>query len=496
MKHRYIGLLTLVITMAAVCVALPYALLPRENERVHQHLITTKKPPCSEAHSEDVFCTHLPLVVIETGGKYIPGEPTDEVDFLKQSRHTLTPEGERMSEVKLSIFDSEEGYNHPTDVPVTDEKVLIRVRGNSSRKFEKQPYLIKFIDETGAYRNEAVMDMGEHHEWVLNGPYLDKSLVRNYLWYNISGELMRYAPNVRYCELIVDGDYRGVYLMAENIGKGNDSRLRLEKTEKGQTLLGYVVRVDRMPEEEIKSLKNIYTFAERFNILTTEIAIKFPGKHRLNNEMARTIEDDISAFEKAIYSYDYADPDYGYKKWIDIDDFVDYAIINEFAYNIDATRFSTYLYKEPGDKLRLAVWDFNNCCDNYVEVETGHRNFFTQSGYLFSMLMKNREFNEKVVKRYRSLRKDILSEENLFRYIDETTEFLGEAAIRNDERWAGYIESDVLMPRERNVHSREEAISQLKNFIHMRGKWLDENIESIYQYSADSRNKKFSAIPS
>ena len=50
---------------------------------------------------------------------------------------------------------------------------------------------------------------------------------------------------------------------------------------------------------------------------------------------------------------------------------------------------------------------------------------------------------------------------------------------------------DLLSPAERNLHSYEEAISQMKDFLHKRIQWLDENIETIRQYSAESRIKKF-----
>ena len=84
--------------------------------------------------------------------------------------------------------------------------MLIRVRGNSSRYFDKKNYLIRLTDDTGKYENHEVMGMEPHYEWALHGPYLDKSLIRNYMWYNIAGEMMDYAPNVRFCEVIVNGE--------------------------------------------------------------------------------------------------------------------------------------------------------------------------------------------------------------------------------------------------------------------------------------------------
>ena len=64
------------------------------------------------------------------------------------------------------------------------------------------------------------MGMDAHYEWAMHGPYLDKSLIRNYMWYNIAGEIMDYAPNVRFCEVIINGEYKGLYVMTGTITNG------------------------------------------------------------------------------------------------------------------------------------------------------------------------------------------------------------------------------------------------------------------------------------
>ena len=74
-------------------------------------------------------------------------------------------------------------------------------------------------------------------------------------------------------------------------------------------------------------------------------------------------------------------------------------------------------------------------------------------------------------------------------------EYLGPAIERNFERWEDSLRDDTLLtPAERNVHSHQEAVRQLKDFIRQRGRWMDENIESLRQYSAESRVKKYSEV--
>ena len=113
------------------------------------------------------------------------------------------------------------------------------------------------------------------------------------------------------------------------------------------------------------------------------------------------------------------------------------------------------------------------------------------------MLIKDEDFVEKIILRYRELRNTVLSEDYLYEYIDGTVSYLDEAINRNFEVW-GYtfnIETTPIKihPDYRNPENYSEAIDQLKYFIHVRGSWLDKNIESLRQYFAGSRNKKFDA---
>ena len=69
---------------------------------------------------------------------------------------------------------------HPRpDTPAMATSALINIRGRSSREFDKKSYRITLIYDDGINNNQPVMGMHAHHEWVLHGPFLDKSLIRN-----------------------------------------------------------------------------------------------------------------------------------------------------------------------------------------------------------------------------------------------------------------------------------------------------------------------------
>ena len=134
----------------------------------------------------------------------------------------------------------------------------------------------------------------------------------------------------------------------------------------------------------------------------------------------------------------------------------------------------------------------NSCCDNFHFSQIDPQVFQIQYIPWYYMLFKDERFVNRVIERYRYLRTTYLSEEYLNQYIDDTVAFLGPAIDRNFEVW-GYTfeEYTPLRPAERNPENYEAALTQLKDFIHVRGTWMDENIETLLQYCHESKVKKF-----
>lgn len=483
MKYKLIGISSLFLVLA---ITIGVVTLPEEtNTRYHQHISAPEKAECT--HGEELFCTHLPIVEIDTQGAEIPGKAIDGNIY----NIATTPDGQSESLCSIAIIDNETTNNHTFDNPQIKSDAYIHVRGNSSRTFDKLGYALRLVTENGENNAQSIMGMDAHHEWALHGPILDKTLMRNYMWYNIAGEIMDYAPNVRFCEVLLNGEYMGVYVMTETITAGSEgARLNLSVDKKDNTFSGYLLRFDRGSPTPIKNIEPFSVYSYHFQ---NKVNIEYPGSSNLTETLAENIRQDFSAFEKALYSFDYDNKTYGYRTMIDVQSFVDYFLINELALNYDAGSLSTYIYKDIDGKFRLCVWDFNSACDNYQEAVFDGEGFQLQNSIWYFMLMKDEDFVNAVIDRYFELRKTYFSDEYLESYINDVQVYLGDAIDRNYEKW-GYSfdeEHDLLYPVDRNPRSYEEAVSDMKDSLFHRLEWMDANIETLRQYCAESKVKKF-----
>lgn len=485
MKHKIIGILATVMVLIVGLAASVYG-SEAPKLRVHQHL-TARQPDAGCSCDRSTLCTHLPLVMIDTGNKPIPGVPIT-AEHEEDVQFTTTAEGEKMLHSSIKVMSDDSHNHHPTDSPDLSSDALIRIRGNSSRYFDKKSYLIRLIDDSGHYNNQEMMGMAPHYEWALYGPFLDKSLIRNYLCYNVAGEIMEYAPNVRFCEVMLNGEYMGLYLMTETITNGEDCRLNISKTTKGMTHSGYLIRQDRGGDSDIRNIETFLNYSYRNNKI---IEIKYPRAGDLTPELARTIEQDFSDFERSLYSFDYDTDQFGYQHDIDILSFVDYFLINEFTLNYDAGWLSTYMYKDIGGKYRMVIWDFNSAFDNYIHTQMQPQKFLMQNATWFYMLTKDDTFTDLCIQRYHELRKHQLNEEYLLNYIDDVVAYLGDAVDRNYARWPDVLDRNMVKGSSRNPHTHAQAVEQLKSVLIRRGRWLDENIEILRQFSHESKVKKF-----
>lgn len=490
MKYRFFSVAVL---LAMLLLAFCLQNVDIRKNRYHQHREALPKTACRD-HGDEVFCTHLPLMEITTD------EPLPSPYLTKLDADGLFCKNDAMVGATIRYFDSETENNHLTDTPVVDERALIRIRGASSRKYDKTGYLIKFKEAdlvTG--KKVSLSGMTEDSEWALHGPFLDKTLIRNYFCYNLAGEIMDYAPNVRFCEIFVNGEYMGVYLIVEKVEYSEEGRIAIEKTNPRVDTTSYIVQIDRDSHNDRVSIE---TFAS-YSYITANMGgerrgyyqIEYPSS-TLTEGQRQYIESDISRFEKALYSYDYKDKDHGYPAYIDVDSFVDYFLINEFTLNYDAMGLSTFLYRDIGGKMKLCVWDFNSAFDYYEFSVVSPETFSLQNSMWYSYLFKDKAFVDRVVSRYRELRESYFNEEYLMNYIDETVAYLGPAIDRNYEKWGYSFRStyngaiyDYLHPHERNPRNYEEAIAQLKNCISHRIRHMDSHIDRLYTLCHDSLNK-------
>lgn len=435
---------------------------------------------------DESFTSHLPIIVMETNIE----EFIDDAYYDHESHRFLseTPADESFITKKTYIYDNENN-NSLKDEPTITSLAKIRYRGNTSISYEKKQYLIKFVNEKDKSIKHDVFGMGENNSWVLNGSMIDKSMIRNYLAYNVSSQIMDAYIDSKFCELIIKTDegykYMGVFLMSENVEQGKN-RIPIMNYKKKYAETGYLLRRDRYDDEEY----NLDNYSREEDLAYGALNLKYPKKEEITDKSIKYIENDISTFEKYLYSNN-PDEFIKYRELIDIDSFVDYYIINEFFGNYDAGFNSTYIYKQLGGKITYGpVWDFDGAMDNYKNGAFDYDATAFQNSPWFDRMLLDPYFCNKLESRYKELRKNVLSDENIENLIDDTVSYLGKAPDREWSRWKHvYYNSTYLkdgtnrhgeLITNRNSNSHREEIEKIKKTLKQHANWLDKNTGIFY----------------
>lgn len=501
MKYRNLAILGIILL---VIIGIAFSNLEFKEKRYHQHLDAKVRP--EDVVTTDEFATHLPIIKIETEGKipepYIYEELKEgaEKDYSKNyvnkkvNGKTVTYKEEKNYDTVNATFEyiqNKDKENKENDTPVFKTNSKFRIRGRSSRKFEKKGYSVKFMNEDYTDKVDIEIDgMAADSDWVLHGPCMDKTLIRNYLCYNLAGEAFEvYSPNVRFCELFLNGSYEGLYLLVEEVNYNKEGRIEITKSDPDSKSTSFILKIDELSRKEDRNMKSyFYDTYRREGITNNRVSIRYPSK-TLTEEQKKYIENRYYDIERTISSKKLFDKKEGYRKYINVDSFVDYFIFNEFVMNADVLKLSTFIYSDlKNDKIRTAVWDFNNSFENFLKNERGD-SFIMSDAWWYKYLLKDTYFNQKIIKRYKKLRKSVLSDEYIEQYIDETIEYIAPAIERNYERWPNTMKTNFISEKERNKYTYEENVEYLKASIKDRAEFLDENIESIKYYSHKSNNK-------
>ncbi|MEY8386147.1 CotH kinase family protein [Oscillospiraceae bacterium 38-13] len=456
--------------------------------------------PCEACGGEGALCTHLPILRIETGGQTIPGRPYEGPDGITAGYYTGDL-GEEEILVQFSAVSEEGVRHHGDDSPTEEGTALFRYRGNSSRWFTKGNFRLRTVEEDDPLvsRQMGLLGMKSGREWSLHGPFLDKTLMRNYICMNLSAEVMgTWVPDTRFCEVLLDGEYQGVYLLMETIDV-DENRLDLREYTPGDPVLSYLVRIEQHTALE-KELDNFSLYSYRMEPLR-HLELLYPGIRNQTQQVKHYVQADYSNAERILYSTEMLSGADIWQQELDVDSFVNYYILMEFFGINDAFQNSTYFYRDVRGKLSIGpVWDYNNAFDNLFTPISSREFLLSQRGW-YAKLMQDGDFVEQVISRYRQLRRGVLSEDRLVAYEKEVEAWLGSAIDRNFSVWGYTFDPERLTSYERrrpdpltgetlrevNPSSYEEAVEWMMDYIVDRGRWMDEHIDSLLQYCHPSR---------
>ena len=477
----------------------------------HQHLRSPSEADlgvCTRCYQDVFLCTHLPIIVIDTFGQDVPGRPyafgMADAPFALRSVFHTTPEGEAEAYAHISVIDNDNAWNHDSDAPVLESMATMRLRGNSSRFFDKPNYRIRLVDENGNNNRLPLLGVAPGHEWALHGPFLDKTLMRNYMWMNIAADVINgpFVPDVRYFELILNGEFQGLYVLMETL-RVEPNRINLNRYRRGMTETSYLYRI----EWERPSYREMETFSAYTLRLEREsiTELLYPTYTNQSERVLDYVTGSINSLERLLYSPEMLNNPRFVDRYMDINSFVDFFIINDFIGNNDLFGGSTYFHKDIRGRLVAGpVWDFNNIFDNFFLTMPVDEFYLNGRGW-FDRLFMSPYFTKQVIRRWYSLRQGALSEQRLVNYMDDVTQWLGSAVDRNFDIWGYSFDYTNLSedsrrfprPAERaegiteadlNPASFEDAMTQKRDFMIERGRWMDDHIEILKQYSHPSRH--------
>jgi len=417
--------------------------------------------------------TNLPIFVIDTHGQTI----IDEARIVADLGIIYNGEGQRNL-----VTDPFNNYNG---------RIAIELRGSSSMDFPKKQYRFETQNNLGEDSSVALVGLPREADWILNGLYDDKTMLRDALAYGLSNDMGRYASRVRFCELILNNEYMGIYLLLEKI-KRDKNRVDISKLEASEIIGddltgGYIIKLDKTDGENVggwNSSKSIY------------YQYHYPKPDEIVNQQKQYIQQFIAHFENVMASSDRANPVTGYPSIIDVDSFVDHFIMIEFCRNIDGYRLSSYLYKDKNSKdgkmYAGPIWDYNltfgkawYISDQNIftgwEVDHNKRivSDYPKVPFWWENLARDPGFAQRAAERWSELRAEILDYNNLSSRIDSMANYIAEARTRNSARWPEM--GDAV------VYANE--IIYLKSWIWKRVDWIDANITNLSAIQSDPSDR-------
>ena len=411
--------------------------------------------------------SNLPIILLNTNGQMI----------LNNQRIIA----------EMDIISNEAGelnysYDEPNDY---SGRISIEIRGASSTMFPKKSYTVETQTDSGTNNNVSLLGLPPENDWVLYAPYSDKSLVRNVISYKLYEQMGHWSPRTRYVDVYLNGSYEGIYVLTEKVKQDRNrvdiAALSPADVSPDQISGGYILQIDRtdnLAQQEFWT-SPIYPPYSGSNRNTFEYYD--PDFFDLTTAQSGYIKEWINSVDAVIASSGFKNPETGYRKYFDINSFVDYLIFHEINKDVDAYRLSAFFYKErdsDGGKLFAGPpWDYNLTYGNmdYGGDILETYNWMYPKGismYWFRRLMEDPYFKNQVYCRWSNLANTIATTENMNALIDSSVNILGPAIESNFERWP--VLGTYVWPNNFIGDTHEEEIAFLKNWISERLLWIDD----------------------
>jgi hypothetical protein len=215
------------------------------------------------------------------------------------------------------------------DNKIEEHNIGIEIRGSSSQFFDKKSYGFETWDEEGEDLNVSLAGYPEEEDWILYGPYSDKSLIRNVLIYNLSNQIGRYATKTKLYNLSINNEFLGVYVLMEKI-KRDKNRVDISKNKPEDISGGYIIKIDK-PTGDGDSFNTDIAFMSEYTSggikglnKNPNFLYEYPKNDDISDDQKEYIQNYIQGFENVLASENFLSEEDGYRQFINVESFIDF----------------------------------------------------------------------------------------------------------------------------------------------------------------------------
>ncbi|MFT3794001.1 CotH kinase family protein [Flavobacterium sp.] len=416
--------------------------------------------------AQDFTDSNLPIVIINTDINPETNQPyeiPDDPRVLATMKIIKHPDGSR-------------NYLTDQNTPAYlnyNGRISIEIRGSTSQWLPKKPYGLTTLQANNTSNNNvSLLGMPSENDWVLNSLAYDPSLIRDYLSYNLARQIGNYAPRTQYCEVVINGDYKGLYVFQEKI-KADSNRVNVVKITTADNALpelsgGYITKSDKTTGGD-----PVAWSMSSYNG-TTDFLHDLPKPEEVTTQQDAYIHSQFTNLGLTAHNNNTSFVN-GYPSVIDVPTFVDFMVLSELSSNADSYQFSTYFHKDRNGKLRAGpIWDYNLTYGNDLfdfGLDRSHYDVWqldngdNTGAKFWRDLFVNPTFRCYLSKRWNELTAagQPLKHNSLVTFIDQTVTYIGEAIPREAERW-GTVPDHAL------------EIDNLKTWLYQRINWMTANL--------------------
>lgn len=422
----------------------------------------------ASAFSQTFTDSNLPIVIISTdGSQTIQDEPkipaTMKIVYRGPGQRTYVTDQDNVAYLN---------YNG---------RIGIEIRGSSSQDSPKKSYGFetRMADDI-TNNNVSLLGMPKENDWILGGMVFDTALIRDFLSHNLFRRLGNYGSRAAYCEVIVNDEYRGLYILQEKI-KADDNRVDVIKITTSDNILpelsgGYITKADKTTGGDPVAWIMYSWLNWEVNYIHD-----LPEPEAATYFQTAYIKDEFFKLKTTAENHD-PSPANGYPSLIDIPSFIDFILVNELGSNCDAYSLSTYFHKDRNGKLRAGpVWDNDLTYGNDLFMwgyDRSHPDVWqlmdggNDGSKFWYDLFHDNDFRCYLSKRYHEMTEPgrTLNQARLYEFIDSTYTLITEAAARDYLKW-------------NKTGSLPVRINAIKSFIAARLTWINANIGSYDECS-------------